>query len=209
MYNILDINNNSKKIKHSNYNSNSSSINFSNNNHNNINSFYKNSSLSPLVWSLHRKNKISLKKGGSFISYERIRSTSNKSKKHNKVFSSGFYYNIGSKNLVNSSHFISPKNTLINNNISKLKINKNERSHDNKNICSPLYRENIPTINKYNSILNKKKLKDEQIFPYSKAINLKISNFAKLSNLKKTLKIIPKKPRNKSKSKGSNNNRKK
>ena len=211
MHNILDINNNSKKIKHSNYNSNSSSINFSSNNHNNKNSFYKNTSLSPLVWSLHHKNKISLNKGGSFISYERIRSTSNKSKKHNKIFSSGFYYNIGSKNMANCSHFISPKNTIINNNISKLKISKNERSHDNnnKNICSPLYRENIPVINKYKSILNKKKLKDEQIFPYSKAINLKFKNFAKLSNLKRNLKIIPKKSRNKSRSKGSNNNRKK
>ena len=204
MYNILDINNNSKKIKHSNYNSNS--INF-----NNINSFYKNSSsmsLSPLVWNINNKKNKSNNKGSSIISYERIRSTSNKSKKKNKIFNSGFNFKIFSKNISYNSHnFISPKNNILNNNLSRLKINNNkkERSIDN-NISSPIYHENCSQINKSNSILKKRKFKEEQIFSYNKIINLKFKNLGKLSSLKKSLKI-PKNSRNKSK--GKNNSKKK
>ena len=200
MHNIFDINNNSKKIKHSNYNSNS--IIFSNNNKN------SSLSLSPLGRSINHKNKnnISLNKGNFIINYERFRSTSasNKSKKNNKIFSSGFNFNVGIKNIGNNSHnFITPKNNIINKN-----LYKNEKNNEIKNINSPIYHENIPVINRHNSFLNKKKLKEEQILSYSKAINLKFKNLAKYTNLKKTFKNIPKKSRNKSKSKGKNNNKK-
>ena len=205
MHKILDISNNSKKIKHSNYNSNSN--NFSNKN---INSFYKISSsisLSPLVWNINKRN-ISMNKGASYIiSYDRIRSTSNKNKKNNKIFSSGFNFNLGSKNGANCRHnFISPTNNIMIYQKSKLKLNNKKENHD-RNISSPIYRENIPIINKNNLAINKKKIKDEQIFSYSKIINLKFKNLVKLSNLKKNLKIS-KKSRNKSKSKGKNNSKK-
>ena len=208
MHNILDINinNNSKKIKHSNYNSNNININYNSN----INSFYKNSSsmsLSPLVWSINKKN-ISMNKGGSsIISYERIRSTSNKNKKSNKIFSSGFNFNLGSKS-GNNINFISPTNNIMVYQKAKLKMNirkeKEKEKNNDRNISSPFYRENIPIISKNNSMINKKKFKDE-IFSYSKVINLKFKNLAKLSSLKKSLKI-PKKSRNKSKSKSRGKN---
>ena len=202
MYNIIDFNSNSKLIRHSNKNNNSI-INFNSyNNHNNISSLYKNSSLalmSPLIWNKKHKNNISLKKGISIISYERIISTSNKSRKHKKNFSPTFNMSTGNINLINSSHnFISPKNTLMNNNLSRLKFN-NENSNDNS------YPENIPAINKYNSIFNKKKLKEEQQFGISNnIINMKFKNSIKLLCLRKTLKILPKKIRNKTKGKNSN-----
>ena len=196
MYNVMDINNNSKKLKHSNYNSNS--INFSHKNLH-INSFYKNStmSFSPLYLNRRHKNNLSLNKAISFINNERVRSTSNKLQKQKKLFNSGFNYKSGNKNMVNNSHiFISPKNNKINLHLSKLKINKNEKSHDSRDISSPIYRENISNINKYNSFLKKKKKIEIQKIQYSKAINLKFRHFTKLTNLNN-----PKKSRNKSKSK--------
>ena len=206
MHNILDnnINNNSKKIKHSNYNSNNINYNYNSN----INSYYKYSSsmpLSPLMWSINKKN-ISMNKGcSSLISYERIRSTSNKNKKSNKIFSSGFNFNLGNKS-GNNFNFISPTNNIMIYQKAKLKMNikkeKEKEKNNDRNISSPFYRENIPIINKNNSTINKKKFKDE-IFSYSKVTNLKFKNLAKLSSLKKSLKI-PKKYGNRSKSKGKN-----
>ena len=201
MYNILDMYNNSRKIRHSNQSSNR--INFSNNNNHYINnSFYKNSSLSPLVWSRRHKNNISYNKSKSVISYDKIKSSTIKSKAVKKIFKSGF--NFGNKNKGTTNlNFISPKNIIINNNLSKLNNNKNERSQYNRNISSPINIEKIPVINKYNSVFIKKKFLDN----YSKAINLKFKNLVKLSCLKKNLKIIPKQSRTKSKSKGKNNNK--
>ena len=164
-------------------------------------------SLSPLVWSINKKN-ISMNKGGSsLISYERIRSTSNKNKKSNKIFSSGFNFNLGSKS-GNNINFISPTNNIMVYQKAKLKMNirkeKEKERNNDRNISSPFYRENIPIISKNNSMINKKKFKDE-IFSYSKVINLKFKNLAKLSSLKKSLKI-PKKSKNKSKSKSKGKN---
>ena len=202
MHNIFDINNNSKKIKHSNYNSNS--IIFSINNKN------SSLSLSPLVRSINHKNKNNISyKGNYIISYEKFRSSSasNKSKKKNKIFSSDFNFNVGNKYLSNNSHnFITPKNNIINNTLYK---NEKKNEIKNININSPIYHENIPVVSKYNFILNKKKIKEEQILSYSKSINLKFKNVAKYTNLKKTLKNLPKKSRNKSKSKGNKNKKNK
>jgi hypothetical protein len=90
--NIKNMYINSKKIKNS-FNNNSGFINFnSNNNHKSINCLYKNSSLSlmsPYFWHRRPKNNISLKKGISIISYERKRSTSNKSRKQKRAFGDG------------------------------------------------------------------------------------------------------------------------
>ena len=202
--NIKNICINSKKIKNSSSN-NSGIINFNNsnnynsNNHNNISCLYKNSSLSlmsPYFWHRRHKNNISLKKGISIISYEKIRSTSNKSKKKKKAFSPGSNIsNMSSFNmlLINGSHnFISPKNTLISN-LSRSKYNRNEISHDNKDSFSRIFPEGIPVINKYSSILNKKNLKDEQIYRKANIINMKFKNLLKYSKIKNTLKAIPKK----------------
>ena len=197
---------NSKKIKNS-LSNNSGIINFnSNNNHNSLSCLYKNSSISlmsPYFWHRRHKNNISLKKGISIISYEKKRSTSKKSKKKKRAFSPGSnIINMSSCNmlLINSHHnFISPKNTLISN-LSRSKYNRNEISHDNKDSLSRIYPEGIPVINKYSSILNKKNLKDEQIYGKANIINLKYKNMLKYSKIKNTLKIIPKKL-----SKGKNN----
>ena len=197
---------NSKKIKNS-LSNNSGIINFnSNNNHNSLSCLYKNSSISlmsPYFWHRRHKNNISLKKGISIISYEKKRSTSKKSKKKKRAFSPGSNIsNMSSCNmlLINSHHnFISPKNTLISN-LSRSKYNRNEISHDNKDSLSRIYPEGIPVINKYSSILNKKNLKDEQIYGKANIINLKYKNMLKYSKIKNTLKIIPKKL-----SKGKNN----
>ena len=149
MHNIFDINNNSKKIKHSNYNSNS--IIFSINNKN------SSLSLSPLVRSINHKNKNNISyKGNYIISYEKFRSTSssNKSKKKNKIFSSDFNFNVENKYISNNNHnFITPKNNIINNTLYK---NEKKNEIKNININSPIYHENIPVVNKYNFILNKK-----------------------------------------------------
>ena len=197
--NIKNMYINSKKIRNS-FNNNSGIINFnSNNNHNSVSCLYKNSSLflmSPYFCNRRHKNNISLKKGISVISYEKKRSTSSKSKKKKRAFSPGFNIsNMSSYNmlLINGSHnVISPKNTLINN-LSRSKYNRNEISHDNKDSFSGIYPEGIPVINKYSSILNKKNLKDEQIYGKANAINLKFKNLLKFSKIRKTLKIIPKK----------------
>jgi len=201
MYNIIDINNNSKKIKHCNYNSNNNSINFSNKNYpnNNINSFYKSSSfiLSPLYLNKGNKNNLYLNKAVSLINNEKIRSTSNKLRRQKKLFNSKFNFKSGNKNMVNyNHHFRTPKsykinnksnnksNNKVNNNISKLKKNKIEKSHDSRDISSPIYRENIQVINKYNSynsFLKKKKIIEIQKNPI--AINLKFKTFTKISNL--------------------------
>ena len=196
--NIKNMYINSKKIKNS-FNNNSGIINFnSNNNHKSISCLYKNSSLSlmsPYFWHRRHKNNISLKKGISILSYERKRSTSNNSRKKKRRFSPGFNIsNMSSYNMfmINGSHiFISPKNSFINN-ISRSKNNRNEISHDNRDSFSRIYPEGIPVINKYNSIMNKKNIKDEQKYR-KKVINLKLNNLLQFSKLRKTLKIIPKK----------------
>ena len=214
MFNILDINSNSKKIKHIN-NNNSNSINFNSyNNHNKmINSLHKNPSraYTPLFWRKKHKNNINTNKGTTMISYERVRSTTNKSKKQKKIFSPKFNSSAGNINIINDSHFfVTPKNLLINNNISKFKMNRNENSHNShekRDIGSPIYRENFPLVNRNNLIL-KKKNKEDQKYGYSKAINLKIKNYVKLTNLKKNLKMFPKQIANKSKGKKNINKKK-
>ena len=206
--NIKNMRINSKIFKSS-FNNNSGFINFNNNNHNSISCLYKNSSLSlmsPYFWNRRHKNNISLKKSISIISYERIRCSSNKSKNQKRAFSPGFSLsNMSSCNmfLINGSHnFISPKNSLISN-LSRSKNNRNEISHDIRDSFSLIYPEGIPVINKYNSILNKKNLKDEQKYGKANAINLKFKNLLKFSKLRKSLKIIPKKL-----SKGKNSSKK-
>jgi hypothetical protein len=185
---------NSNKIKNS-FSNNSGIINFNNNNHNSVSCLYKNSSLSLMsLYFCHRrhKNNISLKKSISILSYEKIRGISNKSKKKKRAFSPGFNIsNMNSCNMffINGSHnFISPKNTLISN-LSRSKYNRNEISHDNKDSFSRIYPEGIPAINKYSSILNKKNLKDKQIYGKANAINLKFKNLLQFSKIRKTLKI--------------------
>ena len=205
MCNFIDINNNSKKIKHCNYNNNSNSINYSYKNlqNNNIHTLLKNSSsiaLSPLYMNRRHKsnlNNLSLNKAKSIIiNYDRIKSTSNKVRNQKKIFNSRFNYKSGNKKLLNYNHhnFKTPKNK-ISNNISK--YNKKEKSHDSKEINSPIYRDNIPVINKYNSFLKMKKIKEIQKNECHKVINLKFKHFSNLSN-----KNNSKNSKNKSKSKG-------
>ena len=109
MFNILDINSNSKKIKHIN-NNNSNSINFNSyNNHNKmINSLHKNPSraYTPLFWRKKHKNNINTNKGTTMISYERVRSTTNKSKKQKKIFSPKFNSSAGNINIINDNYFL-------------------------------------------------------------------------------------------------------
>ena len=212
MFGILDINSSSKKIKHI-YNNNSSSINFNSyNNHNKMmNSLCKNPfrAYTPLFLSKKCKYNINTNKGNTFISYERIRSNTNKSKKQKKIFSPKFNSSAGNINFINDSHlFLSPKN-ILNNNTSKHKMNRNESSHENKsNINSPIFRENIP-LGSRNNLALKRKNKEDQKYGYSKALNLKIKNYVKLTNLKKNMKNFSKQIINKSKSKRKKNNNKK
>ena len=189
MFNILDINSSSKKIKHI-YNNHY--INFNSYHNKMINNLCKNHlrAYTPLFWRKKNKFNINTNKGTTMISYERVRSTTNKSKKQKKIFSPKFNSSAGNINIINDSHlFISPKNIMINN-ISKYKMNKNENSHEKRDtINSPIYRENKSLASRSNLIL-KKKTKEEQKYGYSKALNLKIKNYVKLTNLKKSLKMF-------------------
>ena len=189
--NVLNLTNssNSKIIK---------DINNKNNNKikNNMGSLilYKNSlaMISPQLFNKKYKvSNISLNKGITPISLERIRITSHQSS----------HKNLG---IINYNNFISPKNVLCNKICYKNKINS--KSH--ANLRSPINIKNPGNIRKYNSILVKKKIKDEQQND-SKVISLKYKNYIKFIGLKKNIKNKNKKHQSYNKGNKNNNEKKK
>ena len=173
--NMLNLTNssNNKIIKDTNNKSlNFNSINNANNIRYNMSSLalYKKSLalVSPLLFTKKFKNSnISLNKGVTPMSFERIKTTSHKSSQKN----------LGNINY--NTNFISPKNTLNNH----IKNKNNAKSH--ANLRSPINIENNnKNKRKYNSILLKKKTKDEQEND-SKVLNLKYKNYIKFNGLKK------------------------
>jgi hypothetical protein len=156
---------------------NNKSLNFNTNINNNLRNIlsslalYKKSLavISPLLYTKKYNNSnISLNKGITPMSFERVRTTSHKSS----------HKNLGNINYNNN--IISPKNTLNNN-----KNRNNAKSH--ANLRSPINIENNGNKRKYNSILFKNKIKDEQQ-NNSKVINLKYKNYVKSNGLKKNIK---------------------
>ena len=130
--------------------------------------------ISPLLYTNKYKNSnISLNKGVTPMSFERVRTTSHKSS----------HKNLG---IINYNNFISPKNTLNNN----MKNRNNAKSHTN--LMSPINMENNGNKRKYNYILLKKKIKDEKGENNSKVINLKYKNYVKFNGLRKNTKNIDK-----------------
>ena len=189
--NVLNLTNssNSKIIK---------DINNKNNNkiRNNMGSLilYKNSlaMISPQLFNKKYKvSNISLNKGITPISLERIRITSHQSS----------HKNLG---IINYNNFISPKNVLCNKICYKNKINS--KSH--ANLRSPINIKNPGNIRKYNSILVKKKIKDEQQND-SKVISLKYKKYIKFIGLKKNIKNKNKKHQSYNKGNKNNNEKKK
>ena len=185
---------NSKIFKELNNKSLNFNTNINNNLRNNLSSLalYKKSLavISPLLYTKKYKNSnISLNKGITPMSFERVRTTSHKSS----------HKNLGNINYNNN--IISPKNTLNNN-----KNRNNAKSH--ANLRSPINIENNGNKRKYNSILFKNKMKDEQQ-NNSKVINLKYKNYVKFNGLKKNVKNINKKYQSYNKGKKNNNDKKK
>ena len=119
----------------------------------------------------HNSN-ISLNKGTTPMSFEKAKTTSHQSS----------HKNLG---IINYNNFISPKNTLNNTNII-YKNKKNSKSHTN--LRSPINKKNQGKIKKYNSILLKNIIKDDQKND-SKVVNLKYKNYIKFNGLKKNNKI--------------------
>jgi hypothetical protein len=115
---------------------------------------------------------ISLNKGTTPMSFEKAKTTSHQSS----------HKNLG---IINYNNFISPKNTLNNTNII-YKNKKNSKSHTN--LRSPINKKNHGKIKKYNSILLKNIIKDDQKND-SKVVNLKYKNYIKFNGLKKNNKI--------------------
>ena len=195
--NLLNLTNssNSKLTKDINNKSlNYNSINNTNNPRNHVSSLalYKKSlaAISPLIYTKKYKNSnISLNKGITPMSFEKVRTTSHKSS----------HKNLGNINYNNN--IISPKNTLNN----KVKNKNNAKSH--ANLRSPINIENNVNKRKYNSILLKKKAKDEQQND-SKVINLKYKNYVKFNGLKKAMKNKNIKYQSYNKGKKNNNNQK-
>ena len=130
--------------------------------------------ISPLLYTNKYKNSnISLNKGVTPMSFERVRTTSHKSS----------HKNLG---IINYNNFISPKNTLNNN----MKNRNNAKSHTN--LRSPINMENNGNKRKYNYIILKKKIKNEKGENNSKVINLKYKNYVKFNGLRKNTKNIDK-----------------
>ena len=192
----LTISSNSKISKELNNKSLNLNTNINNNLRNNLSSLalYKKSLavISPLLYTKKYKNSnISLNKGITPMSFERVRTTSHKSS----------HKNLGNINY-NNNNFVSPKNTLNNNN----KNRNNAKSH--ANLRSPINIENNGNKRKYNSILFKNKIKDEQQ-NNSKVINLKYKNHVKFNGLKKNVKNINKKYQSYNRGKKNNIDKKK
>ena len=150
------------------------SINNNKNHKNNMSSLalYKKSlaMISPSLYTKKYKNSnISLNKGITPMSFERVRTTSHKSS----------HKNLGN---INYNNFISPKNALNN----TFKNKKNTKSH--ANLMSPINMENNGNKKKYNFILLKNKIKGEKSENNSKVINLKYKNYVKSNGLKKNIK---------------------
>ena len=180
--NLLNLTNssNSKLAKDINNKSLNFNTNINNNLRNNLSSLalYKKSLavISPLLYTKKYKNSnISLNKGIKPMSFERVRTTSHKRS----------HKNLGNINYNNN--FNSPKHTLNNNNN---KNRNNSKSH--ANLRSPINIENIGNKRKYNSILLKNKIKDEQQ-NNSKVVNLKYKNYVKFNGLKTNVKKAIKK----------------
>ena len=158
---------NSKIIKDSNnktfnYNSN---INKLNNNMNTL-ALYKHSLaiISPKLYSKKYTNsQISLNKGITLMSFEKVRTTSHQSSQKE----------LG---IIKYNNFISPKNNRIN---YKNKINS--KSHTN--LRSSINIKNLGDLRKYSSILYKKKINESQK-NNSKVVNLKYKNYVKFNGLK-------------------------
>ena len=190
--NMLNIMNssNSKTLKDLN-NKSTKNININHNIRNNMSSLslYKNSLavMSPLLFTKKYKNSnISLNKGITPMSNDRIKTTSHKSS----------YQNLSNINY-NYNNFKSPKNIKTN----YYKERKNAKSH--ANLRSPMNIENQGK--KYNSILYKKSSKGD--YNDTKVLNLKYKNYIKFNGLKKNMKDINKKYKSYNKGKKGINNK--
>ena len=194
--NLLNLTNSSNaKIIKDNNKSLNFNTNINNNLRNNLSSLalYKKSVaiISPLLYTKKYKNtNISLNKGITPMSFEKVRTTSHKNS-HKKLGNINYNNNI-----------ISPKNTLNNNN----KNRNNAKSH--VNLRSPINIDNIRNKRKYNSILVKNKKKDEPKNT-SKVVNLKYKNYVMFNGLKKNAKNVNKKYQSYNKGKKSYNDKKK
>ena len=189
MLNIMN-SSNSKTLKDLN-NKSTKNININHNIRNNMSSLslYKNSLavMSPLLFTKKYKNSnISLNKGITPMSNDRIKTTSHKSS----------YQNLSNINY-NYNNFKSPKNIKTN----YYKERKNAKSH--ANLRSPMNIENQGK--KYNSILYKKSSKGD--YNDTKVLNLKYKNYIKFNGLKKNMKDINKKYKSYNKGKKGINNK--
>ena len=167
--NILNITNksNSKLMK----DSNNKTFNYNNSNNklsNNMSSLalYKHSLaiISPKLYAKKYTNShISLNKGITPMSFEKVKTTSHQSS----------LKNLG---IIKYNNYISPKNNRIN-----YKNKNNSKSHSN--LRSSINIKNPGDLRKYSSILYKKKINDSQQ-SNSKIVNLKYKNFVKFNGLK-------------------------
>ena len=197
--NMLNITNssNSKIIK----DINNKSINLNNINNNNKNNkvrnnissitLYKNSlaMISPQLFTKKYKySNISLNKGITPMSFEKVRTTSHQSSQKN----------------LGVINYNSPKNSLNN----KIGYKNKNNSNSHANLRSPINIKNPVNLRKYNSILLKRKNKDEQQND-SKVVNLKFKNYVKFNAFKKNLKNKNKKHQSYNKGNKNNNEKKK
>ena len=167
--NILNITNksNSKLMK----DSNNKTFNYNNSNNklsNNMSSLalYKHSlaMISPKLYAKKYTNShISLNKGITPMSFEKVKTTSHQSS----------LKNLG---IIKYNNYISPKNNRIN-----YKNKNNSKSHTN--LRSSINIKNQGDLRKYSSILYKKKINESQQ-NNSKLVNLKYKNFVKFNGLK-------------------------
>ena len=167
--NILNITNksNSKLMK----DSNNKTFNYNNSNNklnNNMSSLalYKHSLaiISPKLYAKKYTNShISLNKGITPMSFEKVKTTSHQSS----------LKNLG---IIKYNNYISPKNNRIN-----YKNKNNSKSHSN--LRSSINIKNQGDLRKYSSILYQKKINDSQQ-SNSKIVNLKYKNFVKFNGLK-------------------------
>ena len=167
--NILNITNksNSKLMK----DSNNKTFNYNNSNNklsNNMSSLalYKHSlaMISPKLYAKKYTNShISLNKGITPMSFEKVKTTSHQSS----------LKNLG---IIKYNNYISPKNNRIN-----YKNKNNSKSHSN--LRSSINIKNQGDLRKYSSILYQKKINDSQQ-SNSKIVNLKYKNFVKFNGLK-------------------------
>ena len=122
------------------------------------------------------------------MSFEKVRTTSHQSSQKN----------------LGVINYNSPKNSLNN----KIGYKNKNNSNSHANLRSPINIKNPVNLRKYNSILLKRKNKDEQQND-SKVVNLKFKNYVKFNAFKKNLKNKNKKHQSYNKGNKNNNEKKK